>query len=91
MAVRHRQDTVDGNYATLFTYSSHMYILYSIPFTASYLCCTAITHPYIYMYILLFIPLHLCVQGSCCEIVRLLVKYYCTVGTRSTIISLHLH
>uniref|UniRef100_A0A8K9XFW9 Reverse transcriptase domain-containing protein n=1 Tax=Oncorhynchus mykiss TaxID=8022 RepID=A0A8K9XFW9_ONCMY len=28
------------NYATLFTYSSHMYILYSIPSTVSCLCCS---------------------------------------------------
>ena len=28
------------NYATLFTYSSHLYILYSIPSTVSCLCCS---------------------------------------------------
>ena len=39
-----------------------MYILYSIPSTASCLCRSAIAHPYIYMYIFLFIPLHLCVH-----------------------------
>ena len=42
-------------------YSSHMYILYSIPSTASCLYRSTIAHPYIYMYIFLFIPLHLCV------------------------------
>ena len=65
-----------------------MYILYSIPSTASCLCRSAIAHPYIYMYVFSFIPLHLCVKGSC-EIFRLLVRYYCMVGTRSTSISLH--
>ena len=44
-----------------------LYILCSIPSTASCLCRSAIVHPYIYMYIFLFIPLHLCVLGSCCE------------------------
>uniref|UniRef100_A0A4W5PLE1 Peptidase S1 domain-containing protein n=1 Tax=Hucho hucho TaxID=62062 RepID=A0A4W5PLE1_9TELE len=34
-----------------------MYIVYSIPSTASCLCRSAIAHPYIYMYILVFIPL----------------------------------
>ena len=38
-----------------------MYILYSIPYTASCLCRSAIAHPYFYMYIFLLIPLHLCV------------------------------
>ena len=33
-------------------------------------------------------PLDLCVLGSCWGIVRLLVRYYCTVGTRSTSILL---
>ena len=36
------------------------------------------------------IHLNLCVLGSCCGIVRLLVRYS-AVGTRSTSISLHLH
>ena len=35
-----------------------MYILYSIPSTASCLCRMAIAHPYIYMYIFLFIPVY---------------------------------
>ena len=48
-------------------------------------------HPYTYMYIFSIMPLDLCVLGSCCGIVRLLVRYYCTVGTRSTSISLHSH
>ena len=59
----------------MFTYPtlliSYVYTLYSIPSTASCQCRSAITHSYIFMYILLFIPLHLCVKGSCCEIVRL--------------------
>ena len=51
------------NYATLFTYSSHMYILHSIPSTVScHMPLCTITHSYILMYIF-FIPLH-CVQDS---------------------------
>jgi hypothetical protein len=36
-----------------------------------------------------FTPLNLCVLGRCWGIIRLLVRYYCTVGTRSTSISLY--
>ena len=73
------------------TSSPHgMYILYPIPSTASCLCRSNIAHPCIHMYIFLFIPLHLCVLGSCYENVRLL-RYYCMGGTRSTSISLHSH
>ena len=46
----------------------------------------------IYLYVHILIPslyLDLCVLGGCCGIVRLLVRYCCTVGTRSTSISLH--
>ena len=45
---------------------------------------------HIFMYMFSFTPLDLCVLGSW-EIVRLLVRYYCTVGTRSTSILLHSH
>jgi hypothetical protein len=61
-----------------------MYILYFIPSIATCLCRSAIAHPYIYMYIFSFTPLDLCVLCICWEIVRLLVRYYCTVRTRST-------
>ena len=112
------------NYATLFTYSSHMYILYSTSSTAS-LCNTCITSHFNYatlftlsthsshMYILYSIPSTVCcsvpslIHISLCTyslspytvyktvvlelLVRLLVGYYCIVGTRSTSISLHSH
>jgi hypothetical protein len=54
------------------------------------LCRSVLAQPYIYVYILIpFLHLDLCVLGSCCEIVRLHVRYCCTVGTRSTSILLH--
>ena len=68
-----------------------LYILYFIPSIAPCLCLSAIAHPYSYMYIFSFTPLDLCVLGSCWGIFRLLVRYYCTVRTRSTSISLHSH
>jgi hypothetical protein len=54
-----------------------MYILYSIPSTASCLCRSAIAHPYIYMY--LFIPLHLCVK----VVVVKLLDYFLDITARS--------
>ena len=83
------------NYATLFTlstHSSHMYILYSIPSTVSCLCrsvpslihislCTYSLSPYTCVYKVVVLEL----------LARLLVGYYCIVGTRSTSISLHSH
>ena len=58
----------------MFTYPtllvSYVYtVLYTIYCILPMPFCT-ITHSYIVMYIF-FIPLHLCVYGSCCEIVRL--------------------
>ena len=79
-------NNVDISYIT-----HHMYILYSIPSIAPWRCRSVIAHPYIYMYIFSFSPLDVCVLGSCWRIVRLHVRYYCTVGTRSTSISLHSH
>ena len=61
-------------------YSSHMYTLYSIPSTASYLCHSAIAYPYIYMYIFLFIPLHLCVYKV---VVVKLLDYLLDITARS--------
>ena len=50
---------------------SYVYtVLYTIYCILPMTFCT-ITHSYIFMYIFVFIPLHLCVKGSCCEIVRL--------------------
>ena len=80
------------NYATLFTYSSHMYILHSIPSTVPCLCrsvpslihislCTYSLSPYTCVYKVVVLEL----------LARLLVGYYCIVGTRSTSISLHSH
>ena len=81
------------NYATWFTYLSHMYILYSISSTVSCLCCSvpSLIHislctyslsPYtVYKTVVFFLEL----------LVRLLARYYCIVGTRSTSISLHSH
>ena len=80
------------NYATLFTYSSHMYILHSIPSIVSCLCrsvpslihislCTYSLSPYTCVYKVVVLEL----------LARLLVGYYFIVGTRSTSISLHSH
>src|SRR2546425_413382 len=77
------------NFATLFTNSSHMYILHSIPSTVSSLCrsvpslfhislCTYSLSPYTCVYKVVVLEL----------LARLLVGYYCIVGTRSTSISL---
>jgi hypothetical protein len=54
------------NNATLYNvyipYITHLICIYcTIPSTVSCQSRTAISHPYIYMYIFLFIPLHLCV------------------------------
>ena len=80
------------NYATLFTYSSHMYILYSIPSTASCLCRSvpSLIHISLCTYSL---SLYTCVYKVVVLelLVRLLVGYYYIVGTRSTSISLHSH
>ena len=50
------------NYATLFTNSSHMYILYDTIYCILPMLLCTITHSYILMYIF-FIPLY-CVQDS---------------------------
>ena len=57
-----------------------MYILYSIPSTASCLCRTAIAHPCIYMYKFLFIPLQLCVYKV---VVVKLLDYLLDITARS--------
>ena len=57
-----------------------MYILYFIPSIASCLCRSVIAHPYIYMYIFLFIPLHLCVYKV---VVVKLLDYLLDITARS--------
>ena len=46
-----------------------MYILYSMLSTES-VCRSDIAHPYIYIFLIPFLYLDLCVLGICCEIVR---------------------
>ena len=65
------------------------YILYHVLHLA-YAARSSLIHIFICTYFY-STPLDLYVLGSCCGIVRLFVGYYCTVGTRSTSISLHLH
>ena len=61
-----------------------LYILFSILFYCILVhsALTSLVHMYI---VLIHSYLDLCVLGICCEIVR----YYCTVGTRNTSVSLH--
>ena len=51
----------------MFTYLtlliSHVYTVYTVFYTPC-LCCSAIAHPYTYMYIFSFNPLDLCVLGG---------------------------
>jgi hypothetical protein len=60
----------------MFTYPtlliSYVYTIL-LPSTAFCLCRTAIAHPYIYMYLLLFIPLHLCVQVFVVKLINYLL------------------
>ena len=66
-------DFVKINICVILKGFGHNCILCFIPSIAPCLCCSAIAHPYIYMYIFSVTPLDLCVLGSCSGIVRLLV------------------
>ena len=81
------------NDATLNTATNYVYISYITHITCIYCILQHLLHVaytartlliHSYMYIFSFTPLDLCVLGSCWGIVRLLIRYYCTVGTRST-------
>uniref|UniRef100_A0AAZ3RNB0 Ribitol xylosyltransferase 1 n=1 Tax=Oncorhynchus tshawytscha TaxID=74940 RepID=A0AAZ3RNB0_ONCTS len=80
------------NNATLIMFT-YLTLLISYVYTVSYTIYCILPMPLghrssIYLYTYSYsIPFDLCVLGSCWGIVR----YYCTVGTRSTSISLHLH
>ena len=71
-----------------------LYCIYCIYCTLNHLLHLAyaarpsLFHIYFYVHILIHSFTLECIQSTC-EIVRLLVSYYCTVGTRSSSISLH--
>ena len=64
-------------------------VFYTIYCILAYAALTLLIHIFIFIYSYSIPYLDVCVLGSCCGIVRLHVRYCCTVGTRSTSISLH--